>query len=60
MADDPGQGMPNRVVFLAPAGTGAQVAQQIRAGVDEAWQRRVRQGLAVTAQLSSVGRLDGD
>ena len=55
VANDPGQGMPNRVVFLAPAGTGAQMARQISSAVDEAWQRWVRQALSRDQDLAAGG-----
>lgn len=54
-AEDPGQGMPNRILFLAPAGTGAPLARQIKSAIDETWQRWVRQGLTRNRYLAVGG-----
>lgn len=44
-----GEGLPNRVVALAPAGTGPQVAGRAVRAVDDEWARAVRLALGLAA-----------
>jgi CRISPR-associated protein len=43
--DDVGHGMPNRVVFLAPAGTGADLAGTVASAVQDEWRTWAGQAL---------------
>jgi len=46
-SDGAGHGMPNRVVFLVPGGTGERLAESIKSAVQAEWRGWVRQALAL-------------
>jgi hypothetical protein len=55
--DGVGHGMPNRVVFLAPSGTGGQLAASVTFAVKEEWRGWVGQALSRAGEANAGGEI---